>query len=349
MSARRAAGVRAAGSGPDPLVALERSPLRPYYLLHGEEGFLVARALGVLRVRLIPEGRPGTWRTLWADDEGARLAAALEDLASPPLFGGPQVLIIRQAEALREDDQAMLLATLERPMGGGCLVLVARVADQRRRLFAACVRAGAAYAFVPLPDPRAAVPWVVRLARESGTEIAAAAAEELVERSGTDLGVLAGEVEKLALAAGPGRRIEPAHVRAVVAPVRAYQVEEMTDRLARRDLAGAALALRRLLAGGEPPIRLVAFLAANLRRALHVAELKEAGRADDAIARELGMPPWLVARYRDRGRAGDLTHALAVLRRLDLELKSTRPAEAAFDAALLEIAGATARRPPPAG
>jgi DNA polymerase-3 subunit delta len=324
---------------------LERNPLRPYYLLYGEESFLVARALRVLRSRLIPEGRPGTWRTLWGDEEGGRLGAALEDLASPPLFGGPQVLVIRQADALREDDQSALLAVLERPTSGGCLVLVARMADQRRRVFAACVRAGAAHAFPPLSDPRAAVPWVLRLARESGSEMTAPAAEELVERSGTDLGVLAGEVEKLALTAGPGRRIEPAHVRAVVASVRGHQVEEMTDRLARRDLAGAALALRRLLAEGEPPLRLVAFLAANLRRGLHVAELKEAGRSDDAIARELGMPPWLVARYRDRGRADDLVHALAVLRRLDLELKSARPAEAAFDAALLEIAGPTARRP----
>jgi DNA polymerase-3 subunit delta len=328
---------------------LERSPLRPYYLLHGEESFLVARALRTLRARLIPDGRPGTWHTLWADDEGARLGAALEDLASPPLFGGPQVLVIRQADALREDDQAMLLSTLERPMTGGCLVLVARVADQRRRLFAGCMRAGAAFEFAPLSDPRAAVPWVGRLVREAGAEVSTAAAEELVERSGTDLGVLAGEVEKLALTAGPGRRIEPAHVRAVVASVRGHQVEEMTDRLARRDLAGAALALRRLLDEGEPPIRLVAFLAANLRRALHVAELREAGEADDAIARELRMPPWLVARYRDRGRARDLIHALAVLRRLDLELKSTAPADAAFDAALLEIAGPTARRPSRAG
>ena len=49
------------------------------------------------------------------------------------------------------------------------------------------------------------------------------------------------------------------------------------------------------------------------------------------------MPPWLVAKQTGRGRARDLVRALLVLRRLDLELKSARAAEAAFEAALLEI------------
>jgi DNA polymerase-3 subunit delta len=256
----------------------------------------------------------------------------------PTLFGGGQALVVRRAEALHTEAQARILALLPRLGPAGCLVLVARNADQRLALFAACVRAGVAYGFPPLSDLRAAQPWVVRLARERGHEIAPSAAEELLERCGTDLGVLAGEVDKLSLHAGRGARIEPAHVRAVVSAVRAHRVEELTDRLARRDLAGAARMLRRLLEEGEPPIRVVAFLAANLRRALHVAELKEAGLGPDEIAQRLRMPAWLVRRSLGRGRARNLVTALLVLRRLDLELKSARAGDAAFDAALLEIA-----------
>ncbi len=303
---------------------------------------LVERALGVLRDRLLPAGRPGTWRALWGEEDGERLRAALADLASPPLFGGPQVLVVRHAEALREEEQGLLLDRLPGLGVGGCVILVARAADQRRRLFAACLRAGAGFAFPPLDD-RGAESWVVRLARERGGDIDPQAARELVERSGTDLGVLAGEIEKLALQA-PARRIELDQVCAGVAALRERRVEEVTDAIARRDLAGAALALRRLLADGEPPIRLLAFMAANLRRGLQVAELEADGLRPEAIADRLKMPSWLVARYRNRGRPADLVRALGVLRRLDLELKSTRPAEAVFDAALLEIAGGATDR-----
>lgn len=321
----------------DALGALERDALRPYYLLYGEETFLVERGLRVLRERLLPAGRPGMWRPVWGDESADSLAAALGDLRSPPLFGGSQVLVVRRTDGLREEGQDHVLAALPTLGAGGTLVLVARTADQRRRLFAACVRAGAAYGFPPL-EPRAAPAWVARLAREQGSEIAPAAVQEILDRSGSDLGILVGEIEKLVLHAGPGVRIQPTHVRSVVAAVRSHAVEELSDRLARRDLAGATRALRQLLAEGEPPLRVLAFLAANLRRALAVAELAEAGLGPDDIAARLGMPLWVVSRSLDRGRAADLIRALYTLRRLDQELKSTRPGAAVFEAALLEIA-----------
>lgn len=233
---------------------------------------------------------------------------------------------------------------------GGSLILVARTADQRKRLMAACLRAGAAYAFPPV-DPRGAQAWVVRLAREHGHDVAPAAVQELIDRSGTELGVLAGELEKLSLHVGPRRRIEAAHVREMVAAVRPRAVEELTDRLGRRDLAGALRVLRELLAAGEPPVRVVAFVAANLRRALQVAELAEAKMSAEEIAARLGMPSWLVSRNLGRGSARQLERALLVLRRLDLELKNTRPTEAVFEAAIFEMAGGAgvSSRPRPAG
>ena len=265
------------------------------------------------------------------------MRAALEDLASPSLFGGAQVLVVRHADGLREDDQAMILEALPSLGEGGTLILVTGSADQRRRLFGTCLRAGAGHGF-PALEPRAAPPWVVRLARERGHEISPAAAQELVERSGADLGVLDGELEKLSLHIGPRTRIEATHVRAMVAAARAHGVEELTDRLARRDRAGAARMLRQLLAEGEPPIRLIAFLASNLRRALHVSELSETGLGPEEIGQRLNMPAWLVGKSLGRGKAKDLARALFVLRRVDLELKSARAGEAVLDAALLEIA-----------
>ena len=98
------------------------------------------------------------------------------------------------------------------------------------------------------------------------------------------------------------------------------------------------------LRAGEPPIRLVAFLAASLRRALHVAELREQGFDDDTVAARLGMPGWLVKRV-GRGRsAAALERALETLRDLDLDLKRSRPPGIAFDAALASLAAPTPPR-----
>jgi DNA polymerase III subunit delta len=227
---------------------------------------------------------------------------------------------------------------VERLRPPACLVLVARGLDGRRKLLAALERDGGAFAFPRVTDPRTLQDWVGRLARELGHEIRPAAVALLVDRTSLDLAGLASEVDKTSLYAGPGTAIDREHVEAVAVVGRAAAVEELSDR-----------PLRALLRAGEPPLRIVAFLAGNLRRALHVAELAESGLQQDAIASRLGMPGWLVRKIQVERPAAQLEQALDTLRSLDLDLKSSRPTAAAFEAALATVAGpvaATARRRP---
>jgi DNA polymerase-3 subunit delta len=332
-------GQRAVGSrSGDPLAALARGAPRAAYLLHGDESFLVERALAGLRGRI-----PGAARILWAPEDSGRLPAALDDLASPMLFGGSQMIVIRRAEALSAKDEDLVLAAAGRAQPPACLILVARGLDGRRRLLSAFERDGAAFAFPRVTEPAALREWIARLAGERGREIRPAAVELLLERMTPDLATLASEIEKASLYAGPGVAIEVAHLETVAALGRAAAVEALADRLARRDLRGAHRALAGLLGAGEPPVRIVAFLAASLRRALHVAELAGQGLGQDAIAARLGMPGWLVRRVQSSRSARQLERSLAALRDLDLALKTSRPAAAAFAAALTEMTAGSER------
>jgi DNA polymerase III delta subunit len=95
--------------------------------------------------------------------------------------------------------------------------------------------------------------------------------------------------------------------------------------------------LRALLSDGEAPLRIVGFVAANLRRRLHVSELREQGLSDDAIGARLGMPPWLVGKQGGSGSARHLERALGLLAELDQALKSSRPDAAVFEQALVRL------------
>lgn len=316
-------------------------------LLHGDDVFLLERGLARLRARL--GGRPdgSGVRVVWGDD-AERVAEALEDLVSPSLFGGTTALVIRRTEALSSGAEDAVLAALPRLGDGARLVLVAKALDQRKRLHTACAKAGAVAAFLRPADPRAATTWVATLARERGHAIAPAAIEQLLERTGVDLARIDGELEKLSLHVGAGAAIDARHVDAMVAALRPHAVEELTDRLARRDVAGAMRALRGLAAAGEPPLRIVAFLASNFRRALHVSELLAAGLREEEIAGRLGMPAWLVSRQARRGTPAALEAGIAALAELDVALKSSRPDVATFEAAVLQLAapaGRSAQRP----
>lgn len=316
---------------------LERAPLRDYWLLFGEETFLVERALQLVLRRCRDEGKVSSWRTLWAHEDGDRLGNAIDDLTSPLLFGGSSGLVVRHVEALTESTQEAVLSRLDAVGHGGRLILVGGAVDARRRLPGACQRAGAAFAFAPQTDGATVRRWVGQLARERGHAIASAAVDELLDRVGMSLGALDMELEKLSLHAGPGREISVTAVQAVVGSTRARGVEELTDRIGRGDLGGALFTFRQLMADGEAPIRILAFLASNLRRALHVAELSGQGLRPEEIGRRIGMPPWLVQKQMGRGSAPHLRRALRQLRTVDLELKRSRPAEAVFERALFGV------------
>lgn len=321
----------AAGS----LAALARETTRPYYLLYGEEWYLLERGLAALRARLAGDGKPGAERLVWGDDASG-LFEALDDLGSPLLFGGPSILVVRRADALPKATEDELIDRLEGLGGSGRLILVARALDARRRLLGVCTKAGAAFGFPRVTDPAALKSWVVRAAGDAGCEIAGPAVERILERHSGDVGALMLEVDKVALVAGAGNRIERSHVDAVVTVARSDAVEELSNEIARGKQADAVRVLRGLLAAGEPPIRIVAFLASNVRRALHVAELRDAGLSDSAISDRLRMPAWLLRKTR-RARARDLEQHLEVLRQLDLDLKRSRPASASLEAAVTAL------------
>jgi DNA polymerase-3 subunit delta len=299
---------------------------------------MVERGLARLRARVAGTADARAVRVVWGDDEPARLQGVLADLVSPSLFGGTDLLVIRRAEALASAVEDELQAIVPRLDERARLVLVAKALDQRRRLHAAWAKAGAAIGFTR-PDPRAAAAWVGALARERGHAIAPGAVERLLERTGPDLSRIDDELEKLSLLVGPKVGIDADHVDAYVPATRAHAIEELTDRLARHDLAGAVRTLRGLVAAGEPPLRIIAFVASNLRRALHVSELLASGMSEAEVAGRLGLPPWLVARQSNRGSAATLESALGSLAELDLALKSSRPDVATFEATILAIVG----------
>jgi len=258
---------------------------------------------------------------------------ALDTLGSRSLFGGSPTVVVRRAEAMRGAVESAVEAVLADDRCEGCLVLAGGAIDRRKRWYATARSRAEEIACAPLTDERTARAWVERMAEERGVRLAPEAMTVLLERCGLDLSLLDAEVEKLAVR-GAGEPIGRAVVEEMVAGVRGRAVEELTDRLARGDATGALRVLRDLLTDGEPPLRLLGFLAANVRRALHVAEERERGASPGEIAARLGMPDWLVRRQLGRGPAIRLERALDVLLQLDLALKRSRPDALAFEAAL---------------
>jgi DNA polymerase III delta subunit len=117
--------------------------------------------------------------------------ARVADLArTPSLFAPRRAVVVRNAEAVKGDDQT-LLALLERPPAGVELILVAGKVDRRKSLWRRLFESAEVTLVEPLKG-KALRAEVVTRARDRGLTLNGEGLDELIERVGQDLRRLVG-------------------------------------------------------------------------------------------------------------------------------------------------------------
>ncbi|HXC51865.1 MAG TPA: hypothetical protein VN634_13335 [Candidatus Limnocylindrales bacterium] len=182
---------------------------------------------------------------------------------------------------------AALLALLEAGIPGGTLLVVSAGAlDARGRLYKWFAKNA------DVVDRRIQIEQRGKL-KEEGLRRAIAArledlgvrkvgagvVEEIVKRSGNVLGETLQEVDRLVLSQSDPARLEARDVQSGMRDLALGWVFDFTSSLEKRDLASAENLIARLLADGEPPLRLSALLAS------HVAKLVDAWPLVDTLPR----------------------------------------------------------------
>jgi DNA polymerase-3 subunit delta len=117
--------------------------------------------------------------------------------------------------------------------------------------------------------------FVTRELRRHGKGSEPAAREMILARAGDDLRGVQQELDKLVLFVGEQATIRAADVEMIFADHGEGWIFDLTRAIGERDAPAALAHLARLLAQGEPPLRLLATIAAELRRLLKVRQLLE--------------------------------------------------------------------------
>jgi DNA polymerase-3 subunit delta len=249
------------------LHGLTQGQAAPVVLLHGPEPFLIEEALARLTLAVCPD--PGllamSREVLEAREAGAEgIVRAAETLP----WGTPRRLVVaRGVEGLGPKQAEPLIEYVRAPNPSTVLVVTVPQPLAPSHWLLKAVAAGGVVE-IPQLTGRALASWLRSRASDDGVELEEEAALLLITLVGDDPAALAGEAGKAALAGGPeNRRVGAAEVRAVVGEHRSHEVFELTRAVERRDSAAALSLLERLLAAGEEPLRLLAILSAQSRRA----------------------------------------------------------------------------------
>jgi DNA polymerase-3 subunit delta len=312
------------------------------YIFHGDDSFGVGQSVRELRERMAAESDSADLNTTVLD--GRRLSIGeLEAAASAAPFLGDRRLVIVDNLLARCNPRG------DEPAGkdfvSSCLAYLPRVPDTTRLVFAdAKLHANNAVLKWALkaaqgdPDvivrafdaPKtAALPaWLRQRAQARGGAIDPAAATALAEalnQEGTvNLRLADSELEKL-LTYANDRAVAIEDVRELVAPIGLDSIFELMEAMADRNGPRATGLLHRYLESGEPPLRIMALVARQVRLLTITRGLVDAGAGPQEFAARLPVPGFVVPKLQRQARRFSLhtlTDAVAGLAALDEAIKT---------------------------
>jgi DNA polymerase-3 subunit delta len=305
------------------------------YYFHGDEDVLKDEAIRALVDRALdPAARAFNLDQRRAGDLDPEAFHGLVN--TPPLLAAIRVVVLRGIEDLRTTSKVRheLVRYLRSPSPTTVLVLVEGAGEPPDPEL---LRLATSVVLEPLPPARVHK-WIAHRAAQLGLTLAPAAADLLVQTVGSDLGALAGELDKLAAAAA-GRPATPDDVAALVG---ARPGETLGDLVAaaleRRTAVAAPLVGPVLEQAGMTGVRILTALGgALLGTALARAELDRGtarGRLETVLVghlratRPFGLGSWeqtagAWSRWAEGWTAAELRCALRLALEADRALKST--------------------------
>ncbi len=331
---------------------VKENRLRAGYVLVGDEVFLYERCRQAVMDALVPaDMRDFCLSEL--DLAETSIFEALDRAQTPSLMAPFQVLFIRNLKQLytrgaKKEEFAALDAYFKSPNPQALLIFVAdhlRIPSDPRRMdmqdkdryerIRETLGDWCGIVELARVDEADALKWIASEAKRREVTIEPDAARELADALGADMMLIAQEVEKLVLFVGPKKLVTLGDVETMVLAAKQRSLYELTDAISAKDRARALSLLHGLLnasdGGEDAAIGHLYMLARTFRQMLVILEknVRDSRAIWQALWQGFRMPPFAAEdvirqarRYKSRR---ELTRALRLIARADLELRSQPP------------------------
>jgi DNA polymerase III subunit delta len=301
-------------------------PLRPVYTVFGSDTYLIRESVnGIVRV-VFPEPDGETAMSRFPGAQ-AELADVLDELFTLPFFSRRRLVVVEEADTFVTKHRKDLESYVEKPSASGTLLLQVKQWTSTTKLAKLVEKTGLSIDCSALRDRDTSktVAWLVQYAKNRcDAHLDSGAASLLVELAGLEVGILAAEVEKLAVYAGGTRRIERGDVARMVGAGRVETIWKALDAATTGQAAEALVHLDNLLGAGEVPTPMLAAMSASLIKIHHAGRLRAARLNLDEACKIAGIPSFALDKTRKQhAHLGPrrVDRLPAMLLKADLDLK----------------------------
>jgi DNA polymerase-3 subunit delta len=263
----------------------------PAVAVFGKERFLKLEVIKrVCGLALGPEGdEMGVTRLAGGELE---LKTVVDSLLTVSMWSPRQVVLVEDADDFVSEYRSELEDYLERPAKKGVLILDLKSFPVTTRLAKKVAAVGLSIDCGELKGP-SLVSWIIKSCKiRHGKKIDRAAAQLIVDLAGTELGLIDQELAKLAAYVGSTPSIDAGAVEKLVGGWRLETTWKMLDAVRDGNVGVAIELLDKLLAAGEPAIKLMGGINFAYRPVARGTELSRQGQPLNAALAEAGVKPF---------------------------------------------------------
>ncbi|ALC89876.1 DNA polymerase III subunit delta [Bacillus sp. FJAT-18017] len=311
---------------------IKKKNFSPVYLLYGTEAFLMKETGQLLLEHILGDDRDFNFSNY--DLEETPIEEVIEDAETLPFLGEKKVVFAHNPYFLSSEKQkekiahnlSRLEAYIKEPAPYSVLVFMApyEKLDERKKITKELKRLAAVADMKKLSEPELKA-WISDKADKNGITLKPEAVETILSLAGSNLTMLSNELDKLALYAGEGGKIDAATAEMLIPKSLEQNIFSLTDKVVQRNSAEALRIYYDLLKQNEEPIKILALLAGQFRLIYQIKELSRKGYGQQQIASALKVHPYrvkiaagLASRFGDE----ELAKIIAMIADADYQMKT---------------------------
>lgn len=269
---------------------IKRGQFAQVYLLYGEEAYLKKQYKDKLKHAMVPEGDTMNFSAF----EGKSInPKEIVDLAETlPFFAERRVILIENSGFFKNACEE-LAEYLTQVAPATHFIFVEEEVDKRSKMYKAAKASGRIVEFLP-QNEELLTRWILGRLKREGKHITGSVMQLFLTKTGTDMGNIDRELEKLLCYTLDRDVITAEDVEAIVTEQTTNKIFEMVNAVAEHNQRRALDLYYDLLTLKEPPMRIMFLISRQFQILFHIRDMAVKGLDQQTMAKKAGIPPFAV-------------------------------------------------------
>ena len=271
---------------------IKANEFKPVYLLYGDEPYLKKQYEDKLIKAVVSDD---TMNYSYFDKESVSVKEIMSIGDTLPFFAEKRLIVVENSGFFKSSNDELAIYIKNMP-DYLIIIFVEEQIDKRNKLYKSVSETG--YVSEMNAQPVSVLTkWIKGLFNAENKEITGEAVTCLLDRSGASMNLIKQEIEKLVTYVDNRPVIEKQDVEAVCSTQTVSRIFEMISAIGEKNQQKALNLYYDLLTLKEKPMSILFLIVRQFNGILQVSQGLSQGKNNSAMAKEIGIQPFLVGKY----------------------------------------------------